>query len=132
SRVEARWVSTCFGSFGQNASVLAFRNPRKTANTCAIAAPYGGEAACIRYAAEDIAGTYSNGKQASALCQIASQAVRGSCYDAIGSLLRCLKTTPAARRAACDSITGARAYIADCMHGMTTRLSIPGLNRSTR
>jgi hypothetical protein len=132
SRVESRWVSTCFGSFGQNASVLALRNPRKTAKTCAITAPYGGEATCIRYAAEDIAGTYSNGKQASALCDIASKGVRGGCYEAIGSLLRYIKTTPAARKSACGAITEVRTYIADCMHGMTKRASIPGLNRSAR
>jgi len=132
SRVEARWVSTCFGSFGQNASVLAYRNPTKTAKTCAIAAPYGGEAACIRYAAEDIAGTYSNGKRASALCNITSVGVRGGCYEAIGSLLRYLKTTTAARKSACEAITTVRGYVADCMQGMTKRTSIPGLNRSSR
>jgi hypothetical protein len=130
SRVESGWVSTCFGSFGQNASVLASRDPFKAAKTCAIAARYGGEVPCIQYAAEDIAGTYSNGKQASLLCNDSPARARGACYSAIGSLLRYLKPTIDARTTACTSIAPNPEYAADCLHGMKRETSIPGLNRS--
>jgi len=58
--------------------------------------------------------------------------VRGGCYEAIGSLLGYLKTATAARKSACEAITAVPGDVADCMHGMTKRTSIPGLNRSAR
>jgi hypothetical protein len=131
SHVESRWVSTCFGSLGQNASVLASRNPLKTASTCAIARRYGGEESCVEYAAEDIAGTYSNGRRASVLCSASPLAVRAACYGAIGSLLRYLEPTPSRREVACKSIaTPLPRYVADCLRGLSRQASIPGLNRA--
>lgn len=131
ARVEREWIATCFGSFGQNASVLASRDPQRTAKTCAIARAYGGEAACFRYAAEDIAGTYSGGKRAAVLCNIAPQNVRGPCYRGIGLLLRYLRPTQARRTAECKSITRDRLYVAQCLLGTRKTTSIPGLNRSS-
>ena len=129
SRAERRWVTTCFGSLGQNASSLGFRKPSNIIRTCAFARPYGGERECIRYAAMDIAGTYSGGTQASRLCTRASADLRGSCYEAIGRMLRHLRNTPTARRNECRSIAARTTYVAQCEAGSTKQASIPGLTR---
>jgi hypothetical protein len=90
---EPNWIATCFGSFGQNASVLAARDPDTTLVTCAVARPYDGEEECIRYAAMDVAGTYSGGKEAAVLCTRSPTELRASCYEAIGRMLRHLRST---------------------------------------
>ena len=128
---EKAWVSICFGSFGQNASVQSFRKPEPTAQICRIARRYGGEASCIAYAAEDIAGTYSNGTQAAGLCNLTSGNTRASCYQAIGRIMRYLKPTPAHRIAVCHSITSESVDVRSCIRGTELATSIPGLNRST-
>ena len=130
AHAERGWSATCFGSFGQNASVQNFRNPKKTAQTCAITRRYGGEAMCLEYAAEDIAGTYSSGTQAATLCNLTAGNVRPSCFQAIGRLLRYLRSTPERRVAECHAIAQAAADVAACIHGTRKQSSIPGLNRS--
>jgi hypothetical protein len=128
---EKAWVSICFGSFGQNASALSYREPPKTARICAIARPYGGEATCIAYAAEDMAGTYSSGKQAAVLCNLTTGKVRASCYQGIGRIMRYLRPNHARRLAECQAITHVAADVAECVRGTKTASSIPGLNRSS-
>jgi hypothetical protein len=129
AEAEADWVATCFGSFGQNASVLGSRDPSKILPTCAVARPYGGERECIRYAAMDIAGTFSGGKEAAVLCMSSVAEVRASCFEAIGRMLRHLRNTKAARRAECRSSTSQPRYVASCIEGSTKFSSIPGLAR---
>jgi hypothetical protein len=129
SKAERRWVTTCFGSLGQTASSLGFRKPTNIIRTCAYARPYGGERECIRYAAMDIAGTYSGGREASKLCTQTLTNLRGTCYEAIGRMLRHLENTPTARQSGCRSITTSRTYVADCIAGSTNQSSIPGLTR---
>ena len=129
ARAEQSWVSTCFGSFGQNASVQSSRQPKAIVSTCAIARPYGGEVECIRYAAMDIAGTYSGGNEAAELCDASQRAARTSCFEAIGRMLRHLRNTPAARGRECAAITSDERFLAACIAGSTMRSSIPGLTR---
>jgi hypothetical protein len=126
---EPDWVATCFGSYGQNASVQAFREPRETVSTCALARPYGGELECIRYAAMDVAGTYSGGKEAAKLCRMASVGLRSGCFEAIGRMLRHLRSATPARRAECRAITSVPSFVASCIAGSATTSSIPGLTR---
>ena len=127
---ERDWVETCFGSFGQNVSVATFRKPTAIVPLCAIARRYGGETECFRYAAMDFAGTYSGGKQAAVLCTLAPPAVRGSCYEAIGRMVRYLRNSTAARRAECRAIAPQERYAARCIAGTTTTSAIPGLARA--
>jgi hypothetical protein len=129
SNAERRWVSTCFGSLGQTASSLGFRKPSNIIKTCDFARPYGGERECIRYAAMDIAGTYSGGTEASKLCTRTLANLRGSCYEAIGRMLRHLRNTTVARDAECRSIAARAAYVAQCIAGSTKQSAIPGLTR---
>ncbi len=71
AKADAEFVTTCFGSYGQNASVAAFRKVKPIVATCAMARPYDGEEECVRYAAMDLTGTYSNGTKPAALCDAA-------------------------------------------------------------
>ena len=123
------FVATCFGSYGQNASVLAFRKPQPILVLCAIAKPYGGEQNCIRYAAMDITGTFSSGKKAAMLCNRSAPHLRGGCYEAIGLMLRRLKPQRGARRAECRVIAATPRYASRCMRGLTLKSAIPGLAR---
>lgn len=129
AEAEKNWVSTCFGSFGQYVSVISARRPAKILQTCSIARPYDGEDECIRYAAMDIAGTYSRGKEAAVLCDTASSELRAGCYYGIGLMLRHLRSTPAERRAECGTITAVRTYVSECVKGSKRKSSIPGLAR---
>jgi hypothetical protein len=127
AEAEPDWIDTCFGSFGQNASVQGSRKPEKTVATCAVARPYGGEQECIRYAAMDIAGTHEGGKQAAALCDMSRADLRGGCYEAIGHMLRYLRSTKAERRAACRALTPDERHVDRCIAGTTKTAAIPGL-----
>jgi hypothetical protein len=129
AEADKGFVATCFGSYGQNASVAAFREPAAIVETCAIARPFGGEEECFRYAAMDFTGTYSRGKDAAALCDAAPAAVRGGCYESIGLMLRRLKPTGVARRKECRAVASAPAYAARCLKGLTLTSPIPGLAR---
>jgi hypothetical protein len=84
----------------------------------------------VRYAAEDIAGTYSNGKRAGVFCNVVSRDVRSPCYEAIGALLRYLNSTPASRAAACRESSRVAANYEACLRGTRATTSIPGLNRT--
>jgi len=129
AQAERKWITTCFGSFGQNVSVNNSRDPDKIIPTCAVARKYGGERECIRYAAMDIAGTYSGGKEAAVLCDNASAPLRGSCFEAIGRMLRHLRSTVSQRQDECRRLTANASYIAQCVSGSTKTSSIPGLTR---
>jgi hypothetical protein len=127
AEAEPNWIDTCFGSFGQNASVQTFRKPEQIVATCAVARPYDGERECIRYAAMDIAGTYEGGKEAVSLCDMSSVELRGSCYEAIGRILRYLRSTKAERRADCRALITDERHVDRCIAGTNRTKAIPGL-----
>jgi hypothetical protein len=129
TEADKGFVSTCFGSYGQNASVAAFRKPAPILDACAIAEPYGGERECLRYAAMDITGTFSSGKKAAELCNGAASELRGDCYEAIGLMLGRLKSTGVAQRAECREIAANSRDETHCITGLTLKRSIPGLAR---
>lgn len=129
AHAERKWITTCFGSYGQNASVNGQRKPDYILRTCAIARKYGGERECIRYAAMDIAGTYSGGKEAAVLCDDSPQSLQAPCFEAIGRMLRHLVSTKPERRAECGAITSDADLVASCIAGSTKTSSIPGLTR---
>jgi hypothetical protein len=131
AEAEANWIDTCFGSFGQNASVQGFRKPEAIVATCAVARPYGGEQECIRYAAMDIAGTYSGGKEAAVLCDMSAAELQGGCYEAIGHMLRYLRSTRAEGRAECRALTSDERLVSRCIAGTIKTAPIPGQPRQS-
>ena len=129
AEAEDGFVSTCFGSYGQNASVAGFRKPGPILAACAVAKPYGGERECLRYAAMDMTGTFSSGKKAAALCNDAAAELHGGCYEAIGLMLGRLKSTGAGQRRDCRAIAATSSDATHCITGLTLKSSIPGLAR---
>ena len=130
ARADKEFVTTCFGSYGQNASVIAHRRPTAILPTCAVTRPYHGERECIRYAAMDITGTFSSGRRAAPLCNGAAPEIRGGCYEAIGLMLRRLKETKTSQLRACRAISANPKYVARCINGTTLTANIPGLAQS--
>jgi hypothetical protein len=129
AEAEPAWVITCFGSYGQHASVVANHAPQQILPACAVARSFGGEEECLRYAAMDMAGAYLGGTEAARLCDKAVVALRASCYHAVGLMLRYLRNTPSERRAECREIASETRYAARCVAGAARVSSIPGLTR---
>jgi hypothetical protein len=131
--VERAWRTTCFGSFGQNASVLSMRRVPVIISTCALTRPYGrkAEAECIRYAAMDIVGTYERGKEAARLCDSTPPelALRAPCYEAIGYMIRYLTAAKAKRLAECKALASKPSDAAACIEGSRQRRTLIGLAR---
>jgi hypothetical protein len=130
TKADEGFVETCFGSFGQSASLAAKRDPKEIRKICAIARPFGGEAACTRYAAMDITGAFLSGRRAAVLCTTTLVALRGTCFDAIGHILGTLKSTAREQRVACASTAPTAADLRQCVRGAADKRPPPGLARS--
>lgn len=115
--VEVDFVSTCFQSFGRDASSRSDRDPTETLRICAIARPYGGEGDCVSAAAYDVTANYASGARATALCRAVPANVRTRCYDGIGGVMGRFRTTEEARVEDCRSITTAAQLIEACVRG---------------
>jgi hypothetical protein len=115
--VERDFVSACFDSFGRDVSGQVSRDPDEIVRLCAVARPYGGEDECVEAAARDISANFTNGKPAAALCELAEARLRDGCFFAIGSIVGRFTTTPAARRADCEAVSGVPRHVAACVRG---------------
>jgi len=123
--VEKNWVLACFESYGRDVAGQAHRDPEEIRKLCAIARPYGGERECIRFAALDMVLNDKTGKQAAGLCDGTTGGLRGSCYEAIGSLMARSRTTLVASQADCRSLTTVSSDVAACIRGAKARLAAP-------
>jgi hypothetical protein len=115
--VERDFVGWCFQSFGRDASSRSGRDPEKIASLCAIARPYGGEAACITAAAYDITANFTSAKPALLLCALVQAGVRARCYYGLGSVLGRFRKTDEARLADCRAIVSDASLVAACVQG---------------
>jgi cytochrome c553 len=113
-RSEPGWVTTCFESYGRDASGTSQYQPRRTIGLCLEAGKNAGD--CIYGAARDYGNNYAGGPQASRLCNQAPERYGGRCYQGIGTILGSLHRTGPERRAACNSVTP-RPYRRDCYSG---------------
>ena len=113
SRVERSWVSTCFQSYGRDASGYTRQNPSEIVRLCDLAG--AGEFDCIYGAARDLTANDANGKRASRLCRLAPAAARERCFSGVGSILAGFSADAGARRAACAGVT--RRYLRACLRG---------------
>jgi hypothetical protein len=112
--VERAWVSTCFESFGRDASGFTRQSPKRVAAICAAARANAVD--CIYGAARDMTSNYAGGEEASRLCRLAARMARPRCYEGIGTILGSLHVMEDERRAACESVTPPR-YERDCLRG---------------
>jgi hypothetical protein len=115
--VEPNWVSTCYQSFGRDASGSSRQDPDRIIELCAIARPYGGEDDCISAAAKDMTANYTSGVQASGLCNATLATLRGRCFYAIGTIMGTFRATEGEREADCKAITDVPRFAAQCLRG---------------
>jgi hypothetical protein len=115
--VESAFVQVCFRSLGRDASSRSWRDPARILETCAVARPYGGEAACIIGAAGDTASNSASGLAARPLCELAGERLRGPCYFGLGWVQGRLAKTPAAREDDCRALTKVPELVAECLSG---------------
>jgi hypothetical protein len=113
--VEKGWVSTCFRSYGRDASGTTRQNPEEVAKLCRVAGTFGGEGDCLDGAAKDMTANYASGEQAAILCTSAPDDLRGGCFYAVGSVLGTFFATSEERRTACAAITATETYVAQCL-----------------
>jgi hypothetical protein len=117
--VERGWVSACFESYGRDVAGQTHRDPDQIVELCAVARPYGGEDECIAFAALDVLGNDSSGRQAVELCSRAEDGrVRLGCLRAVGGLLGRASPTRAAGTARCASLVPVARDRAACVAGV--------------
>lgn len=112
-RVEKGWVSTCFQSYGRDASGTTRQDPPKILALCALAGDHEGD--CLYGAARDMTANYSSGKQASGLCARSPAGLRTRCFYGIGTILGDFTSSSAKDEAACRELT--RTYARACLRG---------------
>jgi Cytochrome C oxidase, cbb3-type, subunit III len=113
-RAERGWVTTCFQSYGRDASGASGYKPAGAIKLCRIAGNMAGE--CLYAVARDYANNYAGGKEAAVLCNKAPAQYRGRCFEGIGTILGALNRYGPQRRAACAAVTP-RKYLRDCLRG---------------
>jgi cytochrome c553 len=113
-RSETEWISTCFESYGRDASGQSHGDVRRILVLCGYARGYAG--ACLYGAARDLVNTDAATGRAAALCGRATQA-RGRCFEAIGTIVGDLHRSAADRRAACRSVSRLARYRNACLAG---------------
>jgi hypothetical protein len=113
-RSEPGWETTCFESYGRDASGSSQYEPRRTVRLCLFAGRNAGD--CIYGAARDYGNNYAGGPQASRLCAAAPARYRGRCFEGIGTIVGTLHRLGPERKAACSAVTPAR-YRRDCYRG---------------
>jgi hypothetical protein len=112
-QVEREWTDTCFQSFGRDASGYTRQNARRIRTLCGIAGRWQDQ--CIWGAARDITSNDAGPRRAARFCNQAVPAIRGSCFEAIGTILDGLNASQRSLTASCESIT--RQYSARCVSG---------------
>ena len=113
-RVETDWVSTCFESYGRDASGNSRQDPVRVAELCKHAQRYA--VSCVYGAARDMTSNYANGEVASRLCGLSARPLRAQCFYGIGTILGTLGATDEEKRASCRAVTPKR-YLGSCVSG---------------
>ncbi len=112
--VERGWVTTCFESYGRDASGFTRQNPKRISELCKLTRPH--IASCVYGAARDVTSNDAGGERAAKICPLVAPRFRAQCYNGIGTILGSLNGTEADRRKACAEITP-RIYRRSCLAG---------------
>lgn len=115
--VEADFVQTCFRSLGRDASSNSGRDVETTIESCAAARLYGGEASCIRAAAQDVTANFTSGERARPLCEHVAAELATACFEGIGAVMGRFRKTDAARASDCRAITPEAVLVDACLRG---------------
>ena len=112
-RAEKGWVTTCFQSFGRDASGFSIQNPRKIVELCHLAGTM--ERECIYGGSRDLTSNDAGPRRATKMCLLAPAATRSYCFYGIGTILGGFANESGARRAKCEAVPAA--YRQDCYRG---------------
>ncbi|MDQ3875577.1 MAG: hypothetical protein M3322_08560 [Actinomycetota bacterium] len=113
SRVERAWISTCFQSYGRDASGFTRQSPTEILRLCRIAGRGAND--CLYGAARDLTANDANGKRAARLCELAAAPMRSRCFFGIGTILTGFSPDPGNHRAGCAALT--HAFFRACLRG---------------
>jgi cytochrome c553 len=112
-RSERAWISTCYESFGRDASGMAGKSIQRVISSCRLAASHEGD--CIYGVAREIVNADASGARGGRFCARTSKYFRDRCYSGVGSVLASIESTSRALRAACGRVSGR--YTGDCLRG---------------
>jgi hypothetical protein len=112
---EARWVSTCFESYGRDASGLARGDVARILELCGYAAKHA--RSCFYGAARDLVNTDAGTARASVLCRLAPAGRRTICFEGIGTIVRDLFAADDGRVRACRRVSRTDAFVDACLRG---------------
>ncbi len=112
-RSEAAWVSTCYESFGRDASGIAGKDSRKAIASCRLAAGHEGD--CIYGVAREIVNADAAGPRGGRFCAQTAHRYRPRCYAGVGSVLASIEPTEHRLRHACRAVSGR--YVNGCLRG---------------
>jgi hypothetical protein len=112
-RSEPGWVSTCYESFGRDASGIAGKDAGRALASCRLAAAHEGD--CIYGVAREIVNADAAGTRGGRFCARAPARLRERCYAGVGSVLASLEPTSRRLRGACRQVSGD--YVDGCLRG---------------
>jgi hypothetical protein len=110
---EPAWVSTCYESFGRDASGIAGKSASRALASCRLAGRNEGD--CLYGVAREIVNADASGGRGGRFCARAPARHRAHCYAGVGSVLASLAPTAAALRATCRTVSGR--YAQGCLRG---------------
>jgi hypothetical protein len=103
-RSEKGWVSTCYESYGRDASGIAGKDAQRAIASCRLAESYEGD--CIYGVAREIVNADAAGPRGGRFCAQTAHRFRDRCYAGVGSVLASLEPTPARLRSVCRDVSG--------------------------
>jgi mono/diheme cytochrome c family protein len=113
-KAEAAWISTCFQSFGRDASGRTRQNPAQIVGICSLA--LARESDCIYGASRDITSMDAGARRSGPFCGQVPTRFRPICFNGVGTILGGFYNYANQRRAACDAVVPT-AYRPDCYAG---------------
>ena len=113
-RSEQAWVSTCYESFGRDASGIAGKDAAEALASCRLARAYEGD--CVYGVAREIVNADAAGTRGGRFCAKTDARHRERCYSGVGSVLAAIEPTPDRLRDACREL-GGRRYLDACLRG---------------
>ncbi len=111
--VEKAWITTCFESYGRDASGQTLEVGAKIAPLCDLAGDY--VKSCVYGAARDLASYDPSGTKAAEFCRIVKEPLRARCWTGVGTIVASLYATEPEQRKACAKAP--KAYREPCRAG---------------
>jgi mono/diheme cytochrome c family protein len=113
-KAEKNWISTCFQSFGRDASGRTQQDPKQIVQLCGLAGDHGSD--CIYGAARDITSMDAGARRSSPFCSSVPRRFKSICFNGVGTILGGFHLYVNERRASCRAAVPA-AYVRDCIAG---------------